>query len=164
MLELFRHDPELAVAIAFVLAIALVGKKAWKAITGMLDARSAKIGAEIAEAERLRDEAQRALAEVQRLQRDAQKEAAAIVAHAKEEAQRNVERAQRDLAAALERRERLAAEKLALAESKALAEVRNAAVDIAIGAAREVIAASMSDSQSNALVDGAIADLPQRLH
>jgi len=164
MLELFRHDPELAVAVAFVLAIALVGKKAWKALAGMLDARSARIGGEIEEARRLRDDAQHALAQVQLLQRDAQQEAAAIIAHAKEEAQRHVERAQRDLAAALERRERLATEKLALAESKAVAEVRNAAVDIAIGAAREVIAAGMSEAQGNVLVDQAISDLPQRLH
>jgi len=164
MLDIFRHDPELAVAIAFVLAIVLVGKKGWAALAKMLDARSAKIGAEIEEARRLRDEAQHALATVQRLQRDAQQEAAAIVTHAKEEAQRHVERAQRDLAAALERRERLAAERLALAETKAVAEVRNTAVDIAISAARDVIASGMSEAQSNALVDGAIADLPQRLH
>lgn len=163
MLDIFRHDPELAVAIAFILAIAVVGKKAWRALAGMLDARSAKIGAEIEEARRLRNDAQQMLAGIQRMQRDAQQEAAAIVAHAKEEAERNVERAKRDLAAALERRERLAAEKLALAERKALAEVRNAAVDIAIGAAREVIAASMSEAQGNVLVDHAIADLPLRL-
>ena len=163
MLEMFRHDPELAVAIAFVLALALVGKKAWLAITAMLDARTAKIKAEIDEARKLRDDAQQALAEVQRMQRDAQQEAAKIVAHAKEDADRHVERARRELAAAIERRERLAAEKLALAESKAIAEVRNAAVDIAIGAAREVIASGMTDGQRNTLVDQAIGELPQRL-
>jgi len=164
MLDIFRHDPELAVAIAFVLAIVLVGKKGWPALTSMLDARSAKIRAEIEEARRLRDEAQQALAEVQRLQRDAKQEAANIVGRAKEEAQRHVERAQRDLAATLERRERLASERIALAESKAIAGVRNTAVDIAISAARDVIASSMSEAQANALVDGAIAELPQRLH
>ncbi len=43
--------------------------------------------------------------------------------------------AEREIAAALERRRRMAAEKIALEEAKALAEVRNAAVEVGDGRA-----------------------------
>ncbi|HTZ79645.1 MAG TPA: F0F1 ATP synthase subunit B [Stellaceae bacterium] len=163
MQEIF-HDPELSVAIAFVLALLLVGKRAWATLAGMLDARALKIKAELDQAAKLRDEAQKTLANFQRKQRDALQEAAAIVKHAKEEAERYAEKARRDLEAAIERRERLASEKIALAEAKALAEVRDTAVDVAIGAARRVIAESLGAQQGAALVDQAISELPQRLN
>jgi F-type H+-transporting ATPase subunit b len=160
--ELFR-DPELAVAIAFVIAIVLVSKRVWQVLAGMLDERAAKIKAELDEAQKLKDDAQRTLGQFQRKQRDALQEAEAIIAHAREEAARFAERAKRELEGVIDRRQRLAAEKLALTEAKALAEVRNAAVEIAIGAARRVIAERLGDSQGRALVDQAITELPQRL-
>lgn len=161
--ELF-HDPEVAVAISFVIAIAIVARKAVAAVTAILDSRTAKIKQELDEAQRLREEAQRTLAQFQRKQRDALQEAEAIIGHAKEEAARYAERAKRELEASIERRERLAADKIALAESKAIAEVRNAAVDVAIGAARRVIAESLGAERGGALVDQAIAELPKLLN
>jgi len=165
MLREIFHDPELAVAIAFVIAIVLVSKKVWQSLAGLLDERAAKIKAELDEAQKLKDDAQKTLGQFQRRQRDALQEAEAIVAHAREDAIRFAERAKRDLAALIERRQRLAQEKIALAEAKALAEVRNAAVDVAIGAARQVIAERLlAGAQGQVLVDQAIAELPQRLN
>ncbi|HKF70929.1 MAG TPA: F0F1 ATP synthase subunit B [Stellaceae bacterium] len=161
--EIF-HDPELAVAVAFVIAIVLVSKKVWQALSSLLDERAAKIKAELDEAQKLKDDAQKTLGQFQRKQRDALQEAQAIVAHAREDAVRFAERAKRDLEAAIDRRQRLAAEKIALAEAKALAEIRNAAVEIAIGAARHVIVERLGDAQGQALVDRAIEELPQRLN
>ena len=161
--ELF-HDPELAVAIAFIIAVVVVARKACATVTAILDARTVKIKQEIDEAQRLREEAQQTLAQFQRKQRDALQEAGAIIAHAREEAVRNAERAQRELEASIVRRERLAAEKIALAESKAVAEIRGVAVDVAIGAARRVIAETLGTDRAVALVDQAIAELPQRLN
>jgi F-type H+-transporting ATPase subunit b len=164
MLREIFHDPEVAVAIAFVIAIVLVSKKVWLSLTGLLDERAAKIKAELDEAQRLKDDAQKMLGQFQRKQRDALQEAEAIVAHARDDAARLIERAKRDLDAAIDRRQRLAQEKIALAEAKALAEVRNAAVDVAMGAARQVIAERLGDTQGQTLVDQAIAELPQRLN
>jgi F0F1-type ATP synthase membrane subunit b/b' len=80
------------------------------------------------------------------------------------EAERAAEQAARDLAAALERRQRLAMEKIALAESRATAEVRNAAVDVAITAVRRILAETLDAERKRKLVDDAIAELPQRLN
>jgi F-type H+-transporting ATPase subunit b len=163
MIEIFR-DPEFWVLVSFVIA---VGGLVWKAspiLTRSLDARAAKIKAELDEAQRLREDAQRTLAEYQRKQRDALKEAEQIIAHARTEAKRAAQQAARDLDAALERRQRLAMEKIALAESKATAEVRNTAVDVAVAAVRQMLTQQLDAPRKSKLIDDAIAGLPERLH
>ena len=69
-------EPEFWVAVAFVLFIGvLVYVGAHKKVTDALDHRSARIKAELDEARRLRDEAGKLLAEYQRKQREAEREA-----------------------------------------------------------------------------------------
>jgi len=159
------HDPEFWVVIAFVLVIVLgLWKKVHVTIGSSLDARAAKIKDQLDEARKLREEAQAMLAEYQRKQRDSLQEAEGIVAHAKAEAERLAIQAAKDLEAALERRQRLALDKISLAEAKATAEVRSIAVDVAISAARQVIAQQLDQQRAGGLIDQAIAELPQRLH
>ena len=157
-------DPEFWVLVAFVITLVILVRKAGPVITKALDDRGAKIKSELDEAQRLRDEAQRMLAEYQRKQRDALKEAEGIVAHARAEAERTARQGARDLEAAVERRKRLALEKIALAETKATADVRNTAVDVAIAAVRQILATALDASHKSKIVDEAIAELPQRLH
>lgn len=161
--ELFG-EAEFWVSIAFVIATAVVIWKARGALLGMLDRRAEKIKAELDEARRLAEEAQKTLAQHQLRQRDALKEAEAIIAQARADAERSAQEGRKDLAAALERRKRLAAEKLALEEQKALDEVRAAAVDVAISAVRRILAEDLDPKRKAALVDQAIAALPETLH
>ena len=124
---------------------------AWKALGPMLkslDARAARIKAELDEAQRLRDEAQHLLAEYKRKQRDAVKEAEEQMRAAQEEAERQRERAEADLAASLKRREQQALDRIAQAETEALAEVRTLAVDLAVGATRKLLAETVDRRQS----------------
>jgi F-type H+-transporting ATPase subunit b len=134
-----------------------------RAITTALDERAARIRGELDEARRLREEAERLLADYQRKEREATADAQAIVAHAREEAERIAVQSARDLDQALRRRQLLAEERIAQAESKAVDEIRAVAVDVAIAAAREVIAAQTDERRGGALIDSAIAALPQRL-
>lgn len=157
-------EAEFWVLIAFVISMAIVVWKARGAMLGMLDRRAEKIKAELDEARRLAEEAQKALARHQLRQRDALKEAEAIIAQARAEAERAAEEGRKDLAAALERRKRLATEKLALEEQKASNEVRAAAVDIAVAAVRRILAEELDAQRRAALVDQAIAALPETLH
>ena len=156
-------DPEFWVLVAAVIFIAVVWKPARKALIGGLDERAARIRAELDEARKLRDEAEQLLAEYQKKERAAAAEAAAIIAHAQEETERIAAQSARDLEEALARRQRLAEERIAQAEMKALDEIRAVAVDVAIGAAREVIVSQIDDERGGALLDAAIAALPQRL-
>ena len=156
-------DPEFWVLVAAVIFVAAVWKPARKALLGSLDERAARIRAELDEARKLREEAEQLLAQYQQRQREAAAEAEAIVARAREEAERIAAQSSRDLDDALVRRQRLAEERIVQAEAKALAEIRAVAVDIAIGAAREVIVAQIDEERGAALLDAAIAALPQRL-
>lgn len=158
------HEPEFWVAVAFVVFVVAVFKPAAAAITGALDARAARIRHDLEEAARLRNEAQALLADYERKRAEAAKEAAAIVAHAKTEAERLAAEAQNELEAALKRREQLALQRIAQAETTAMNEVRAAAVDVAIKAAARLIAEKLNEPQADALVDQVIADLPGRLH
>lgn len=161
--ELFG-DAEFWVLVALLIAIGLLIHKVRGKVTGGLDQRAVKIKAEIDEASRLADEAQQALAQHQRRQRDAIQEAEAIIGQARDEALRAAEEAKRDLAAALERRKRLAVEKLALDEQKAIQDVRNTAVDVAVAAVRHVLAHDLDAKRRAGLIDEAIAALPETLH
>jgi F-type H+-transporting ATPase subunit b len=156
-------DPEFWVLLSAVIFVVAVWKPAKRAVLGALDARATRIAAELEEAHRLREEAERLLAEYQQKQRDALSEAQAIVAHAKEEAERIAAQSARDLEQALQRRRRLAEERIEQAEAKAVSEIRSAAVDVAIAAARQVIVSDLDDQRRAALIDGAISALPQGL-
>jgi F-type H+-transporting ATPase subunit b len=157
------EDPEFWVVLAVLIFVIGVWKPARRAILGGLDARAVRIRDELDAARRLREEAERALAAYQQQQRQAAAEAEAILAHAKDEAERVVAQAARNLEETLERRWRLAEERIAQEQAKALAEIRAVTVDVAISAARQVIIAELDERRGAALIDDAIAALPQQL-
>jgi F-type H+-transporting ATPase subunit b len=158
------HSPEVWVAIAFVIFIALAGKPIVRGIGKMLDDRAAKIRMDLSEAEKLRDEAEKLLAEYQRRQREALKEAEGILAHAKDEAERIRREAAANIDAALKRRERQAMEKIAHAEAQADAEVRNQAVDLSIQGAQKALTTGLEGDRAAGLIDQSIAEMERRLH
>jgi F-type H+-transporting ATPase subunit b len=161
-MEIF-HEAEFWVLVAAIVFVALVGRKVGGVLARGLDARAARIRGELDEARRLREEAEKLVAEYRAKQQQAAAEAEAILAHAKTEAERIAAQSARDLELALERRQRTAEERIAQAEAKALDEVRAVAIDVAIAAARDVIAAEIDERRGGALIDEAIVALPQRL-
>lgn len=158
------NDPTFWTAVAVVLFVALIAKPVGKMASKALDERAEKIKAELDEAERLRNEAQDLLAQYQRKQRDASSEAENIIQHAKEEAERMDREGREKLKASLERREKLAMERIEMAEQHAIERVRARAVDVAIAATSQVLAENLSGGKADALVDDAIKQLPDRLH
>jgi F-type H+-transporting ATPase subunit b len=163
MAHLFR-DAEFWVLLAVAIFFIVVWKPGRRAILGSLDSRALRIREELGAAANLREEAQQALATYQRQQREAAAEAEQIIAHAKGEAERIAAQSLRDLEETLRRRQLLAQERIAQEEAKALAEIRAIAVDVAISAARQVIAASLDERRGAVLIDDAITALPRQLH
>ena len=163
MLHLFT-EPEVWVLIAVVLFIVGVWKPARRSIIGALDARAVRIRDELDAARRLREEAQQLLAANRKREAEAAAEAEAIIAHARAEAERVAAQAAHDLEQTLERRQRLAEERIAQEQAKAVAEIRAVAVDVAISAARQVITAELDQTRGAAMIDAAIQALPQQLH
>jgi F-type H+-transporting ATPase subunit b len=158
------QSAEFWVAIAFVIFALFMVWKATKPMMAALDARAERIKTELDEAKRLREEAQKLLAEYQRKERDAAKEAEAMLAHAREEATRLRAKAAEDLKASVKRREQQALDRIAQAEAQAEAQVRAQAVDLAVAATRQILADKLDETQAARLVDEALEDLPGKLN
>ena len=158
------HSAEFWVLVAFLILVGAVFKKVSAALTSGLDARAARIKAQLDEAEKLREDAQSLVAEYQRKQRAAGQEAEAIVAQAKSEAERMRQQAHADLEQALKRRQQQALDKIAQAEAEALEAVRNQAVDLALAASARLLADNLDETKAARLVDQAIEELPGKLH
>ena len=152
------------VALALILFLALVWWKGRAAIAEMLDKKIAGIRAEIDEAGRLREEAERLFAENNKLAESAADEAAAIVAQAKEEAERHQKNAIAAFEATAERRREQAEAKIAQAEAEAVRAVRAEATSVALAAARKLIAEDVAGDKGSALIDQSIDELPARLN
>jgi len=158
------EDPTFWVLVSFVIFIAAVAKPIGRAITTPLDQRSEKIHDDIQEAERLREEAQELLAKYERKQRDSAGEAEHIAEQARAEAERLKAGALKDLEESLDRREKLALERIEQAETAAVDQVRAIAVEAAVDAARRILAEKISGPRATAMVDAAIKELPEKLH
>lgn len=157
-------SPEFWVAVAFVIFAGLMVWKGTKPILAALDARSNRIHQQIEEARSLRAEAERALGEAQRKTREATREAEAILAQAAAEAERLKAQAAESLEATLKRRERNAIDKIAQAETRAVEEVRNRAVEVAVAATARLLQEQMEGAQGDKLVEDAITEIGRRLH
>ncbi len=157
--------PELWVLVSFVLFVALlVYYKIPNKVAKALDDRAGKIHAELEEARRLREEAQTILADYQRKQRDAEKEAEDIIAMARREARFYAEESRKALNESLQRRVKLAEEKIARAEEQAVQDIRSRSVDAAVAAAEMLIARELKGKSAEDLVDKSIRDVAAKLN
>lgn len=158
------ENPKFWVAVAFVLFVALAYKKISTLLTNALDNRSAKIKAELEQAQALRQEAETVLAEYKRKQAEYTKEAAEILAAAKRDAAQFAEQAERDLKTAVAERTRQATDKIAAEEKKAINEVRDHVVDIALATARAMLTTHAGNMPAEEQARIVLADIERKLH
>ncbi|MDE2578114.1 MAG: ATP F0F1 synthase subunit B [Hyphomicrobiales bacterium] len=128
-----------------------------------LDARIAGVKKELDEAQKLRSEAQTLLASFEQKRKDAEAEAAAIVAQARQEAANLAKENQERLADFVARRTKQAEDKIAIAETQAASDVRAAAADAAVKAAESVLKADKA-AVGGSLVDQGIKDIGRLVH
>jgi F-type H+-transporting ATPase subunit b len=159
----FFAEPANWVLIAFFLFFILVGRKLWAALAGMLDERAMKVRSELEEASRLRQEAEALLRDAEARRTEALAEAKALISGAQAEAIRVASATLAEAEGSARRREQMAMDRIAAAEKAAVDEVRLAAVDVAIAAAREVIGTGLSTEADKGLIDQAIGNLPSAL-
>ena len=161
----FILEPEFWVAVSFFLFLGVIAYfGVHKKLASALDGRAASIARDLEEAKHLREEAAKVLADYERKQGDAAKEAQAIIKLASKEAEELAAETRRSMAEHFERRMKLAEDKIARAETEALREVRAAAADAAVAAAQTVIAAQLTPEGADALVKQGIAALKTKLN
>jgi F-type H+-transporting ATPase subunit b len=160
----FEFDAAFWATIALLVFLGVIAYlKVPAMITKMLDARIKAIETELAEAERLRMEARMLLEEYEAKRQSAAKEAESIVTAAREEAFRLTAEAKASLETLITRRTKAVEDKIAQAESQAVAEVRSRSADVAIEAAQLLLAKQMA-TKGDALVDQAIKDVGSKLN
>ncbi len=157
-------SPAFWVAIAFVIFVLICAKPIWKFTVKALDSKISEIEASIEEATNLRDEAQDLLAGYKRKLADAEQQAEAIVNEARKEALALKTRMTNDLEASLDRREKLAIDRIAQAENDATAEVKAMTADIALTATRQLLIENINDKKADALINSSIEDLSKKLN
>lgn len=142
-----------------VLIIVLLAKKVPALLVGGLDKQIADIRAQLDEAKTLRAEAEKLRDEYARKIADAEKSAAEMATQASHEAEVIVEKAKADAAELVSRRAKMAEDKIAAAERGAIAEVRAKTAAAAAGAAAALIGARHGAEADKALVDRTISGL-----
>ncbi len=159
----FWNDPKTWVAVAFVIFFVLFGSKVWAALTAILDKRAERVREELAEAQKLRSEAEALLADAKARREQALADAKALLESARLLAAQLAAAAAAEAEASAARRERLAVERIATAEKQAVDEVRILAAEVAASAAEKVIRETLTAEAGGALIDRAIASLPTAL-
>jgi F-type H+-transporting ATPase subunit b len=152
-------------AVAFVLLMAgFVYLGVHKKFSDALDHRAVRIKAELDDARRLKDEAQKLVAEYRAKRESAVKEADEIIANAKSEAERIAADAKTRLEEFVARRTKMAETKIGQAEAQAVADVRAAAADAAVSAAARILSQTVKGQTADNLLTQGIAEVRQKLN
>lgn len=156
-------DPVTQTAFAALLVFLLIVWRlgGFKAMFSALDSRSEGIRSQIEEAQALREEAAKLMAEAEKRAREADLEAQGIVKRAKADAKALMKDARAELDAKLARRAAQAEQRIARAEADAAKAVQQAAADAATEAARVILS---QPARSKGLFDRALADIKDRLN
>jgi len=133
-------------------------------LAAALDRRAEAIAKELEQASQIRKEAERVLLEYRQKASAAKSEAEHILRETKEEAERYAAEARAQLQVQMERRAKLAEQQIAQAEARAMLEIREAAANAAAAAAEKIIAATLDDARSRAMIDSSIKDLGTKLN
>ena len=158
-------EPEFWVAVAFVIFVGiLVYIGVPNMLLSALDDRGKRVQAELDEARRLKEEAQKLLAEYKAKQRQADAEAAAIIEGAKTEAERIAAESKIKMEEFVARRTKMAETKIAQAEAQAVADVRAAAAEAAAAAAEKILTESVQGKLADDLLARGIGDVKTKLN
>jgi len=158
-------EAEFWVAASFLILLAVFGYLGvHRTLAKALDERQARIKAELDEARRLKEEAAALLADYQRRQQDAEREAEQIIATARAEAERTAADARGKMDDFVARRRKMAEAKIAQAEVQALADVRAAAAEAATAAAERILAQTVKGKIAADLLTQGIEDVRKNLN
>ncbi len=158
-------EAEFWVAVAFVIFIGVLGYfRVHELLLKSIDDRRERIKAEFDEARRLKAEAEALLATYRRKQQEAEHEAQAIVAGARTEAERLAAEAEAKIEEFVVRRTKMEENKIAQAEAQALADVRSAAAEVAVAAAKTILTRTVKDKVADNLLAKGIEDFKGKLN
>jgi len=140
------------VAIAFVIFIALIWKKASKAITSILDDRSILIVNELNEAKTLKEEALEELRKSLQTQKQVSEEAENIINEAKETARKIQEEAYIKSSDLIKRKEEQAKQKINALETDAIKNIKKITGNVVIESSKIYIQSNIDNKENANLI------------
>jgi len=140
------------VAIAFVIFIALVWRKASKAIIGILDSRSLLIENELKEAKSLKEEALEELRKSLQSQKNISNEAEQIIKDAQDAAKKIREDANVSCSEIIKRREEQAKQKIMALETEAVNNIKKITGSIIIESSKVFIESNLNKKENNNII------------
>ena len=140
------------VAIAFVIFIALVWRKASKAITGILDSRSLLIENELKEAKSLKEEALEELRKSLQSQKNISNEAEQIIKDAQDAAKKIREDTNVSCSEIIKRREEQAKQKIMALETEAVNNIKKITGSIIIESSKVFIESNLDKKENNNII------------
>ena len=140
------------VAIAFVIFIALVWRKASRAITGILDSRSLLIENELKEAKSLKEEALEELRKSLQSQKNISNEAEQIIKDAQDAAKKIREDANVSCSEIIKRREEQAKQKIMALETEAVNNIKKITGSIIIESSKVFIESNLNKKENNNII------------
>ena len=140
------------VAIAFVIFIGLVWRKASKAITGILDSRSLLIENELNEAKSLKEEALEELRKSLQSQKNISNEAEQIIKDAQDAAKKIREDANFSCSEIIKRREEQAKQKIMALETEAVNNIKKITGSIIIESSKVFIESNLDNKENNNII------------
>ena len=140
------------VAIAFVIFIALVWRKASRAITGILDSRSLLIENELKEAKSLKEEALEELRKSLQSQKNISNEAEQIIKDAQDAAIKIREDANVSCSEIIKRREEQAKQKIMALETEAVNNIKKITGSIIIESSKVFIESNLDKKENNNII------------
>ncbi len=159
------HNPEFWVLVAFLI---FVGVMLYMGVPGLiargLDARADAIRAELDQARELRQEAEALLADYKQKAKEAETTAKSIIEQAEVEAEALAAESRAALKESIERRTKLAEEKIGRAEAQAVSDVRTKALEVALSAAEKILAEKSTGATADALIDEGIKSVAGKLN
>ena len=153
------------VLLALIVFIAiLIYMKVPVMLVEALDKRADKIRSDLEEARKLREEAEALLADYRQKTGNAAAEAQEIVAQARREAEALSAEAKTRIEDYVARRTRAVEQRIAQAETQAVAEVRSRAIDVAAAAAGRILAERAKGRAGEELVERSIDTVRKNLN
>ena len=140
------------VAIAFVIFIALVWRKASKAITGILDSRSLLIENELKEDKSLKEEALEELRQSLQSQKNISNEAEQIIKDAQDAAKKIRDDANVSCSEIIKRREEQAKQKIMALETEAVNNIKKITGSIIIESSKVFIESNLDKKENNNII------------
>jgi F-type H+-transporting ATPase subunit b len=146
--------------VTFVLVLVILRSRAWKPILSLVEEREKQIAASIEAAKRERLEAEKLLADQKVAINSARQEAADMMRKSQAEMERFKEQVMAEARKKAEEEMASARKQIQEEKMKAIAEVKGAAVDLALSAAERLMGEKMDDGKHRKLAEQFIEQMP----